>query len=63
MSSDKIWGERGFFDKCAWKRKKGRDVKGIKDVKLLTDLVRGGKLRRKRHAREKRDEKAKTEGE
>ena len=37
--------------------KERRDVKGIKDVKLLIDLVRGGKLR-KRHAREERNEKS-----
>jgi hypothetical protein len=35
--------------------KKGRDVKGARDVKLSIGLVRGREVRRKRHAREKFD--------
>lgn len=66
MTSDKIWGECGFFDKCAWKRKKGRDVKGVRDAKLLTDLVRrgetGGKTTCKGETRRKKRSRRRSDG-
>lgn len=43
----RIWGGCGFPDTYAWKRKKkGRDVKGAKDVKLLIGLVCEGRRKR-----------------